>query len=202
MPPGVDARQASAVATTREPILLGGVDGFDQDEAGGERDDGGEVPLCFLAAQGDALEALELADGLLDASATPVKRLGEETRFRFLVGLVRDDRDDAALASRRPVGLAGIALVADSSPRIGVGAKAKKDREVRCVAFLPAGQVESDGMPVEVGLQMDLGGEAAARSAERVPRLPPFAPAAETWARTTVESNICTRCAEDESEAR
>jgi hypothetical protein len=25
--------------------------------------------------------------------------------------------------------------------------------------------------------------------------LPPFAPAAETWARTAVESNICTRCA-------
>ena len=25
--------------------------------------------------------------------------------------------------------------------------------------------------------------------------LPPFAPAAETWARTMVESNICTRCA-------
>src|SRR6476620_4866480 len=25
--------------------------------------------------------------------------------------------------------------------------------------------------------------------------LPPFAPAAETWARTTVESNICTKCA-------
>ena len=24
--------------------------------------------------------------------------------------------------------------------------------------------------------------------------LPPFAPAAETWARTTVELNICTKC--------
>ena len=26
-------------------------------------------------------------------------------------------------------------------------------------------------------------------------RLPPLAPAAETWARATVESNICTKCA-------
>ena len=42
---------------------------------------------------------------------------------------------------------------------------------------------------------MDLGREAAARAAERLIVLPPLAPAAETWARTTVESNIWTRCA-------
>jgi hypothetical protein len=47
----------------------------------------------------------------------------------------------------------------------------------------------------EIGLQVNLGGEAATRAAERLIMLPPFAPAAETWARTTVESNICTRCA-------
>lgn len=33
-------------------------------------------------------------------------------------------------------------------------------------------------------------------------RVPPFALAAETWARTTVLSNIRTRCAEDDSAAR
>jgi hypothetical protein len=37
--------------------------------------------------------------------------------------------------------------------------------------------------------------EAPARAAERLVVLPPFAPAAETWARTTVESNIWTKCA-------
>jgi hypothetical protein len=42
---------------------------------------------------------------------------------------------------------------------------------------------------------VDLGREAAARAAERLAVLPPLAPADETWARTTVESNICTRCA-------
>ena len=31
--------------------------------------------------------------------------------------------------------------------------------------------------------------------AKRLIMLPPFAPAAETWARTAVESNICTKCA-------
>ena len=42
---------------------------------------------------------------------------------------------------------------------------------------------------------MDFRRETAARTAERLVVLPPFAPAAETCARTTVESNICTRCA-------
>ena len=47
----------------------------------------------------------------------------------------------------------------------------------------------------EIGLQVDLGRETATRAAQRLIVLPPFAPAAETWARTTVESNICTRSA-------
>jgi transposase InsO family protein len=42
---------------------------------------------------------------------------------------------------------------------------------------------------------VNLGREAATRAAERLIVLPPFAPTAETWARTTVESNIPTRCA-------
>ena len=42
---------------------------------------------------------------------------------------------------------------------------------------------------------MDLGREATARPAEGLAFLPPLAPAAETWARAVVESNICTRWA-------
>ena len=55
--------------------------------------------------------------------------------------------------------------------------------------------MEADRLAVEVAFEVDLRGEAAARAAERLVFLPPFAPAAETCARTTVESNICTRCA-------
>lgn len=73
---------------------------------------------------------------------------------------------------------------------------------MRCVAFFAAGQIEGDRMAVEVGFQVDFGGEAAARAAKRLAVLPPFAPAAETWARTTVLSNIWIRCAEDDSAAR
>ena len=73
---------------------------------------------------------------------------------------------------------------------------------MRGVALFTPGQIEGDGMVIKIGLQVDFGGEAAARAAERLTLLPPFAPAAETWARTTVLSNICTRCAEDDSAAR
>ena len=48
-------------------MLLGGVDGFDQDERAGEGNEGSEVLGGLLAAQGDAFEAFELADGLFDA---------------------------------------------------------------------------------------------------------------------------------------
>ena len=59
------------------PVVLGGVDGFHQDEAAGERDEGGVVLGRFLAAQDEAFEALELAHGLLDAGAVLVEGLGE-----------------------------------------------------------------------------------------------------------------------------
>jgi hypothetical protein len=55
--------------------------------------------------------------------------------------------------------------------------------------------MERDRVAVMVRLEVDLGREAATRSAERLGLLPPFAPAADTCARTIVESNICTRCA-------
>jgi hypothetical protein len=55
--------------------------------------------------------------------------------------------------------------------------------------------VKVERQALEVALQMDLGAEAAPRAAECMALLPPFAPAAETCARMTVLSNICTRCA-------
>jgi sugar lactone lactonase YvrE len=53
-----------------------------------------------------------------------------------------------------------------------------------------AGQVEGDDIPGGVRFCVDFRGEAAARAPERLAFLPPFAPAADTCARTTVESNI------------
>ena len=91
--------------------------------------------------------------------------------------------------------MALLALVAERGARVDIRPQADERFEMRCVRLLPAGEIEGEEVAVEVGLQMDLGREAAARAPERMAVLPPFAPAADTWARTTVESNICTSLA-------
>ena len=156
------------------------MDGFDEDEAQGECDDGSEGSFGFLAAQGDALEALELSEALLDAGAAPVERLREEGRWVLCIGFERDGRCDAAGSGERPVGLGVIALVGEHRARVHVRPKIQQQFEQRAVAGLAAGQVEGDRLAVEVALEVDLGGEATARAAEGLPLLPPFAPAAET----------------------
>lgn len=103
---------------------------------------------------------------------------------------MRDDGDRSAFARRLPVGLAGIPLVADRGARVDIGSEPEQDRKVRRVGFLASCQVEGDRVAVEVCFQVDFRREPAARAAERLFLLPPFAPAAETWARTMVESNI------------
>jgi len=50
--------------------------------------------------------------------------------------------------------------------------------------------MECQRQAVEIGLQVDFAGKSAARAPEGLVCLPPFAPAAETCARTTVESTI------------
>jgi hypothetical protein len=92
-----------------------------------------------------------------------------------------------------PVGLGVIAFVTHRSARRDVGAKIEQRLEMRAVAGLAAGQAKAQWIAIPVGLEVDLGREAAARAAQRLAALPPFAPAAETWARTIVESNICTK---------
>ncbi len=59
---------------------LGGVDGFDEDEAESEGNNGAVVLGRFLATERHALEALELAHKLLDAGTSPIERLREESR--------------------------------------------------------------------------------------------------------------------------
>jgi hypothetical protein len=100
----------------------------------------------------------------------------------------RDDRCDGAGACRRPVGLAVISLVRHRDARADVGADVERRLELCAVAGLAAGQMEVERVAVEIGLEVDFGREAAARAAERLALLPPFAPAAETWARAVVLS--------------
>ena len=57
--------------TIRATNVLGGVDGFDEDEAESKGHNGTVVLGRLLAAQRHALEALELAHKLLDAGTSP-----------------------------------------------------------------------------------------------------------------------------------
>jgi hypothetical protein len=91
--------------------------------------------------------------------------------------------------------LAVISLVRDRDARANVGADVERRLELCAVAGLAAGQMEIERVAVEVGFKVDFGREAAARAAERLALLPPLAPAAETWARAVVLSNIWTNCA-------
>jgi hypothetical protein len=59
---------------------VGRVDGFDDDEAQSECDEGSEVLVRFLATERNSLEALELADELFDAGAGAIERFREEGR--------------------------------------------------------------------------------------------------------------------------
>ena len=166
------------------------MDGFGPDKGASDGNESGEVLCGFLAAQRDPLEALELADGLLDAGAPFVESTREEFRLGDDVAAVRNDGADAAPACRLAICLAVIALIADHCPGRDIRAKVEQGLEIAAVAGLAAGQVKGQGQTVEIALQVDLGRKSAARAAKRLTRLPPFAPAAETWARTIVESTI------------
>lgn len=171
------------------------MDGFGEDNEEGECDEGAVVLRGLLAAQGDAFEALELADGLLDPGASPVEGFGKVPLRRLCGALLRDHGCDTAAAGEIAVGIAVVTLVADDGAWRHIRAEVEKDREMAGVAGLAAGEVEGEGRAVEVALQMDLGGEAAAGAAQRLAVLPPLAPAAETCARATVLSNNWTRWA-------
>src|SRR3954454_14201005 len=179
---------AGMVSAQRPPplqVLLGRVDGFENDQAECECDERPEVPVGLLAAERDALETLELSHELLDAGARPVERLREEGRPLLGRGLHGDDRADAPLAGRSPVGLGIIAFVAHRGAGRDIRPEVEQDLELAAVARLTRGQVEGERHAVEIDLDVDLGREAPARAAEGLARGTPFspsrrAPAAET----------------------
>jgi hypothetical protein len=73
-----------------------------------------------------------------------------------------------------------IPLVRYRDARADVWADIERCLELCAVAGLAAGQVEVERVAVEIGLEVDFRRETAARAAERLAMLPPFAPAAET----------------------
>jgi hypothetical protein len=103
---------------------------------------------------------------------------------------VWDHWGDAACSRHIAVRFAGVAFVANDSARFYVRADVEQGFKMTGVGRFSPRQVEADDRARSVGFRMDFRGEAAARTPERLTVLPPLAPAADTWARTMVESNI------------
>ena len=118
--------------------------------------------MRLFATQGDALKALELPDGLLDTRPELVKPLREEPASVLGVFPTRDHRGNAACAGGVAVGLAVISLVGHRDARANIRADVERRFELDAVAGLAAGEVEVEGASVEVGLEVDFGGEATA----------------------------------------
>jgi hypothetical protein len=180
IPAAIKTAKSAQQQPRQKSPCLGSVDGFDQDEAAGKCDERGIILCGLLATERDALEALELADGLLDPAPSLVEDAREEDGSGFDVAPIRDHRADAALACCLPVRLGIVALVGQRGARGDVRANIEQDLELLAVADFAAGQVNRERLAVEVGLQVDLGRKATARAAESLLVLPPLAPAAET----------------------
>ena len=93
------------------------MDGFHQYQGAGEADDCGIAGDGLFAAHGDTLEALELADSLLDTRPEFVESLRKEPTSLLGVLSPGDDRRDAARASEGAVGLAVESLVGHRDAR-------------------------------------------------------------------------------------
>ena len=117
---------------------------------------------------------------MFDARAGLVEGAGEESRLVAFVGFVGNDGSDAALPRCVPVGLAGVAFVADDGAGLNVGPDVEQGFEVTPVEGFAAGQVEGDDVPGGVRFGVDLRGETATRAPQRLLFWPPFAPATDT----------------------
>ena len=83
---------------------LGPVDGFDQDEGASKGDECTVAVLGFITTHGNPLEALQLADGLLDSGTRLVEQSWKELRFVLGVLAIRNNRNDAAATAGCPIG--------------------------------------------------------------------------------------------------
>ncbi len=73
-----------------------------------------------------------------------------------------DDRRDAAFAGGEAIGSTVVALVGNGDSRADIGSDIERGLELGTVAGLATGQVAVERVAVEIGLEVDLGREAAA----------------------------------------
>ena len=75
---------------------------------------------------------------------------------------MRNDGSNATFSRRFPIGLAGVAFVADDGARLNVRSDVEQNVEMTRVGSLAACQVEGDDVAGGVRFRVDFRGEAAA----------------------------------------
>ena len=142
----------------------------------------------FVVSRRDGPIDLEPAEGALDAVAQAVELLAISNRLRT-VSPTRDHRSDAPSDEVVADRIAVVALVGEQ--RAG---RVEWQRHQRVVALavrrFAAGEMEAERSAEGVSDTMNFTGEPAPRAAKRLFASPPFAPAADTWPRTVVESML------------
>lgn len=168
--------------------VLGRVDKPDPEANAAEQDEAQEAGAGLIVAGSDPAAVFQSADEALDAGAQGVEPPADGV-LHLAAALGRDFRLGAAVAGILPEGVAVVCLVAEQHAGVAVtlGHEIVVGGEIMCLA---GGQDDGNGKPVSIGAQVDLGREAAARTAKSLGLSPPLAPAAQWCARTMVLSII------------
>ena len=142
----------------------------------------------LVVAGGDGAVDFEMPDHSLDAVALPVDPLVPADRSRA-VRAWGDHGPHAGLAEAVADGVAVVALISNQVSGRHFGERADRF-ELRTVGGLAAREVEGERETGGITETMNFTGEPAPRAAKSLFASPPFAPAAETWPRTVVESML------------
>ena len=146
---------------------------FEGEEGGDEVDCGGKTRIGFVVAGGDATELLHPLEEVFD-QVTPFVHLDIVRDRRLAIRLRRDDGDRAAFDQRGAQGVVVERLVGDEGVEIDAG---YERIDAKTVVTMAGQQDEARQIAQRVDESDNLGGQPAARPADRLILSPPFAPA-------------------------
>jgi hypothetical protein len=121
------------------------VDGFDQDKGASKGDECTVAVLGFVTTHGNPLEALQLADGLLDPGTGLVEQSWKELGLVPGILAIRNNRNDAAATASCAIGRCIVPFVGDRGTRRDIRSDVERDLKLRGIADLAAGQMEGNG---------------------------------------------------------
>jgi len=142
----------------------------------------------LVVAGSDGAVDLEMTNQALDTVALAIEPFVPSDRSRA-VRSRRDHGPDAGVVEAVAYRVTVVALVGDQGAGPRVRERAERF-ELRAIGRLAAGEVEGEREAGGITETVNFTGEPAPRAAKSLFTSPPFAPAADTWPRTVVESRL------------